>query len=103
MSATAQITEALDLDEKLANFNNGFADWLKSTIDSQVQILRESSGLFDWIGKVLFKSGDYFDASHSKLLQDRVTSGKATDAEKSELEALRKEKRENDYADQIED
>ena len=101
MSASAQITEALNLDEKLANFNNGFADWLKSTVDSQVQILRESSGLIDWIGKVLFKSGDYFDASRTKLLQDRVKSGKATDTEKSELEALRKEKKENDYADKL--
>lgn len=60
MSATAQITEALQLDKKLSSFNNDFADFLKSTIDSQVQIVKDASGFFDWVGKVLFKSGDYY-------------------------------------------
>ena len=99
MSATAQITEALQLDKKLAHFNNGFADFLKSTIDSQVQIIKEASGFFDWVGKVLFKSGDYYDKSRQKVLEDRVKSGRATDEEKAELKDLNKSIDSNAKAD----
>lgn len=99
MSATAQITEALQLDKKLSSFNNDFADFLKSTIDSQVQIVKDASGFFDWVGKVLFKSGDYYDKSRQKVLEDRVKSGNATDEERSELKDLNKSIESNAKAD----
>lgn len=99
MSATAQITEALHLDKKLETFNNGFADFLKSTIDSQVQIVKDASGFFDWVGKVLFKSGDYYDKSRAKVLADREKLGTATPEERKELSDLRQTKKENDVAD----
>lgn len=86
MSATAQVTEALQLDKKLADFNDSFGDFLKSTIDSQVQIIKDASGFFDWVGKVLFDSGDYYDDSRRKVLKKRIDSGKATDEEKEEYE-----------------
>lgn len=101
MSAASQITEALQLDKKLAKFNDSFADYLKSVIDSQVSIIKEASGFFDWVGKILFKSGDYFDASRTKVLEGRVKSGKATKEEREELKTLKKEKIENDYADRM--
>lgn len=99
MSATAQITDALQLDKKLATFNDSFADYLKSTIDSQVQIIKEASGFFDWVGKVLFKSGDYYDKSRQKVLEDRVKSGKASADEKAELTDLKKSMSINAKAD----
>lgn len=99
MSATAQITDALQLDKKLATFNDSFADYLKSTIDSQVQIIKEASGFFDWVGKVLFKSGDYYDKSRQKVLKDRVKSGKASADEKAELTDLKKSMSINAKAD----
>ena len=99
MSATAQITEALQLDKKLSSFNNDFADFLKSTIDSQVQIVKDASGFFDWVGKVLFKSGDYYDKSRQKVLEDRVKSGKASADEKAELTDLKKSMSINAKAD----
>lgn len=99
MSATAQITDALQLDKKLATFNDSFADYLKSTIDSQVQIIKKASGFFDWVGKVLFKSGDYYDKSRQKVLEDRVKSGKASADEKAELTDLKKSMSINAKAD----
>lgn len=99
MSASAQITDALQLDKKLADFNNGFADFLKSTIDSQIQIIKDASGFFDWVGKVLFGSGDYYDDSRRKVLEERIKSGKATEEEKQELENLNVKKADNDAAD----
>ena len=99
MSATAQITDALGLDKKLEKFNMGFADFLKSTIDSQVQIIKDASGFFDWVGKVLFDSGDYYDDSRRKVLKERIDSGKATDEEKEEYKSLVKDKKANDDAD----
>lgn len=99
MSATAQVTEALQLDKKLADFNDSFGDFLKSTIDSQVQIIKDASGFFDWVGKVLFDSGDYYDDSRRKVLKERIDSGKATDEEKEEYEGLVQEKKSNDIAD----
>ncbi len=99
MSATAQITDALQLDKKLASFNDSFADFLKSTIDSQIQIIKDASGFFDWVGKVLFDSGDYYDDSRRKVLEERVKSGKATEEEKQELQQLKKEKKTKDLAD----
>lgn len=99
MSATAQITDALQLDKKLATFNDSFADYLKSTIDSQIQIIKEASGFFDWVGKVLFKSGDYYDKSRQKVLEDRVKSGKASADEKAELTDLKKSMSINAKAD----
>lgn len=99
MSATAQITDALQLDKKLASFNNDFADFLKSTIDSQVQIIKDASGFFDWVGKVLFDSGDYYDDSRRKVLKSRIDSGKATEDEKREYADLVKDKQANDDAD----
>lgn len=99
MSATAQVTEALQLDKKLADFNDSFGDFLKSTIDSQVQIIKDASGFFDWVGKVLFDSGDYYDDSRRKVLKERIDSGKATDEEKEEYEGLVQEKKSNGIAD----
>lgn len=98
MAATASITDALQLDKKLASFNDGFADFLLATIDSQVQIIKEASGFFDWVGKVLFKSDDYYDDSKRKILEERVASGKATEEEKAELGELKEEKRTKDTA-----
>lgn len=98
MAATASITDALQLDKKLASFNDGFADFLSATIDSQVQIIKEASGFFDWVGKVLFKSDDYYDDSRRKILEERVASGKATEEEKAELGELKEEKRTKDTA-----
>lgn len=98
MAATASITDALQLDKKLASFNDGFADFLSATIDSQVQIIKEASGFFDWVGKVLFKSDDYYDDSKRKILEERVASGKATEEEKAELDELKEEKRTKDTA-----
>ena len=98
MAATASVTDALQLDKKLASFNDGFADFLSATIDSQVQIIKEASGFFDWVGKVLFKSDDYYDDSKRKILEERVASGKATEEEKAELGELKEEKRTKDTA-----
>lgn len=98
MAATASVTDALQLDKKLASFNDGFADFLSATIDSQVQIIKEASGFFDWVGKVLFKSDDYYDDSKRKILEERVASGKATEEEKVELDELKEEKRTKDTA-----
>lgn len=98
MAATASVTDALQLDKKLASFNDGFADFLIATIDSQVQIIKEASGFFDWVGKVLFKSDDYYDDSKRKILEERVASGKATEEEKAELDELKEEKRTKDTA-----
>ena len=98
MAATASVTDALQLDKKLASFNDGFADFLSATIDSQVQIIKEASGFFDWIGKVLFKSDDYYDDSRRKMLEERVQSGTATEEEKAELDELKEEKRTKDTA-----
>lgn len=98
MAATASVTDALQLDKKLASFNDGFADFLSATIDSQVQIIKEASGFFDWVGKVLFKSDDYYDDSRRKILEERVASGKATEEEKAELGELKEEKRTKDTA-----
>ena len=99
MLAAAQVTEALQLDKKLAKFNDGFADWLKTTIDSQVKIVKEASGFLDWVGRVLTKSGDYADDERRKLLEERVKSGEATTEEKQELLSITEEKRQNDVAD----
>lgn len=99
MSATAQITDALKLDEKLSSFNNSFADFLSETINSQVQIIKEASGFFDWVGKVLFKSGDYAAKERQRVLESRVKNGTATDEEKTELKTLTKDISDNEKAD----
>lgn len=98
-SATSQITDVLKLDEKLASFNDSFADGLQNLIDSQVAMLRDSTGVFDFFQKFFTKQGDYQADARIKTLEARASSGKATKAEQDELAELKSEKKENAVAD----
>ena len=68
-SGVSQITDALDLDQKLKDLNDGLAGWLQDTVDAEVQMIKDSDGVFDWLGKWLFEADDYQDAARKKRIE----------------------------------
>lgn len=101
MAAAGQITEALDLDDKLASFNDNFADWLSDIVTSQLDLIKKATGVFDWFGSFFTDSGDAFDDAKIERLEKKAKSGGASDAEKEELANLKKEREENRTADKL--
>lgn len=99
MAAAGQITEALDLDDKLASFNDNFADWLSDIVTSQLDLIKKATGVFDWFGSFFTDSGDAFDDAKIERLEKKAKSGGASDAENEELANLKKEREENRTAD----
>ena len=77
-SGAAQITDALDLDQKLKDFNDGFSGWLQDTVSAEVQMVKDSDGVLDWAKKWLFEAGDYQEAAKQKRL------GKASEKHSAE-------------------
>ena len=100
-SAAAEITETFKLDEKLSAFNDRFADGLKSVIDAEIQMLKDSSGIFDWLSKFLFEADDYQRNARIKLLEERDQKGTATADERKELSSLKAERQEDEVADRF--
>lgn len=101
MAAAGQITEALDLDDKLANFNDHFADWLSDIVNSQLNLIKKATGIFDWFGSLFTDSGDALDDAKIERLEKKAKSGKASKEDREELDALKKEREENRTADRL--
>lgn len=101
MAASGKITEALKLDEKLANFNDNFAGWLSDIVNSQLKLIEKATGFFDWVGSIFTDSGDEFDDAKIERLEAKSKRGTATDKERAELDALKKEREENKTADRL--
>lgn len=90
-SGAAQITDALDLDQKLKDFNDGFSIWMRDTVKAEVQMVEDSDGVLDWAQKWLFDADDYQSAATYKRLGEKIASGKATDDEKAQYEEFGKD------------
>jgi hypothetical protein len=90
-SGAAQITDALDLDQKLKDFNDGFSIWMRDTVKAEVQMVKDSDGVLDWAQKWLFDADDYQSAATYKRLGEKIASGKATDDEKAQYEEFGKD------------
>ena len=90
-SGAAQITDALDLDQKLKDFNDGFSLWMRDTVKAEVQMVKDSDGVLDWAQKWLFDADDYQSAATYKRLGEKIASGKATDDEKAQYEEFGKD------------
>ena len=90
-SGAAQITDALDLDQKLKDFNDGFSSWMRDTVKAEVQMVKDSDGVLDWAQKWLFDADDYQSAATYKRLGEKIASGKATDDEKAQYEEFGKD------------
>ncbi len=101
MAAAGQITDALDLDDKLANFNDHFADWLSDIVNSQLNLIKKATGIFDWFGSLFTDSGDALDDAKIERLEKKAKSGKASKEDREELDALKKEREENRTADRL--
>lgn len=90
-SGAAQITDALDLDQKLKDFNDDFSIWMRDTVKAEVQMVEDSDGVLDWAQKWLFDADDYQSAATYKRLGEKIASGKATDDEKAQYEEFGKD------------
>lgn len=90
-SGAAQITDALDLDQKLKDFNDGFSSWMRDAVEAEVQMVKDSDGVFDWLDKWLFDADDYQNAATYKRLGEKIASGKATDEERARHKELGKD------------
>ena len=65
-SFTAQFTQALGLDKKLASFNDSFAKHFTAIIESELEMIKASSGFFDWLFTRLFNDDKYQDKVFAK-------------------------------------
>lgn len=101
MAAAGQITDALDLDDKLANFNDKFAGWLSDAVSSQLELIKKATGIFDWLGSLFTDSGDAFDDAKIERLEKKSKEGKASEDEKAELASLKKERASDKTADEM--
>lgn len=101
MAAAGQITDALDLDDKLANFNDHFADWLSDIVNSQLSLIKKATGIFDWFGSLFTDSGDALDEAKIERLEKKAKAGAASKEEQEELASLKKEREENQVADKM--
>lgn len=99
MAAAGQITEALDLDQKLADFNDNFGGWLSDIVTSQLELIKKATGIFDWLGSLFTESGDAFNDAKIERLEKKAKSGKASDEDKKELEELKQQREANKTAD----
>ena len=101
MAAAGQITDALDLDDKLANFNDKFAGWLSDAVSSQLELIKKATSIFDWLGSLFTDSGDAFDDAKIERLEKKSKAGKATEEEKAEIASLKKERAADKAADEM--
>lgn len=87
--ATAKVTEAFDLDTKMASFNDSFTTFAKSFVDSQVKIMKESSGFFDWISNVFNRTTQEYQKAKIQTIDHKKNRGYAS---KDELQAQKETK-----------
>jgi hypothetical protein len=87
-SLTAQVTDYLGLDKKLASFNDSLADGLSDWVNAEMAILKDSDGVFDYLGKFFFSADEYQEKVERERLEKEAKTRKLSEDDAARLKEL---------------